>query len=588
MVQTAGSARQHDGRVTQSEGMLIEHDVPLTMSDGTTLRANVFRPIGEGQHPVLMSYGPYGKDLSFQDAYPRQFDAMVKAHPEILVGTSGKHQVWELADPERWVPFGYALVRVDARGSGRSPGFVDSFASQETRDFYECIEWAGTQPWSNGKVGLSGISYYAINQWAVAALQPPHLAAICPWEGMADWYRDANYHGGIPSSFFPRLYGVQIETVQHGLGTRGQRNAQSGMLVSGDVDLSEDELKANRADVAEELRQHPFFDSYWQDRSAPLSHVEVPVLSAGNWGGQALHLRGNIEGYLQSASKQKWLEVHGEAHWTLYYSDYGVDLQKRFFDYFLKGEGDWPNEQPPVSLNIRHADGTFELRGEDEWPIARTDWTRYYVDVAGEALSLEPVAESSSISYEPFGPGVTLMTAPFTEATEITGPIAAKLFMSSSSEDVDLFLVLNLYDPDGLEVLFEGATEPKHPLSQGWLRASHREIDPARTLPYRPAHPHAKAVPLVPGETYELDVEIWPTCVVVPVGYRIGLSVLGHDYDHGREGLPTAYGVEMRGSGVNVHDDPVARSADVYGQPVTLHSGGDHESYLLLPVIPPA
>jgi len=148
--------------------------------------------------------------------------------------------------------------------------------------------------------------------------------------------------------------------------------------------------------------------------------------------------------------------------------------------------------------------------------------------------------------------------------------------------------VLNLYDPDGVEVLFEGATEPKHPLSQGWLRASHRELDPARTLAYRPVHPHHRAVPLVPGETYELDVEIWPTCVVVPAGYRIGLSVLGHDYDHEREGLPTAYGVEMRGSGVNVHDDPVARSADVYGQPVSLHSGGNYESYLLLPVIPPA
>lgn len=587
MVQPAGSARRDAAQVTQSEGMHIEHDVPLTMSDGTVLRANLFRPIGEGQYPVLMSYGPYGKDLSFQDAYPRQFDAMVQAHPEILVGTSGKHQVWELADPERWVPFGYALVRVDARGSGRSPGFIDSFASQETQDLYECIEWAGTQSWSNGKVGLSGISYYAINQWPVAALHPPHLAAICPWEGMADWYRDANYHGGIPSSFYPRLYGVQIESVQHGLGSRGQKNAHSGVLVSGDVELDEDELSANRADVADELRQHPFIDSYWEDRSANLPEVEVPVLSAGNWGGQALHLRGNIDGYLESASKHKWLEIHGEAHWTLYYSDYGVDLQRRFFDYFLKGEGNWPNEQPPVSLNIRHPGERFELRGEDEWPIARTDWTPYYLDVADKSLARKPAASSSSVSYEPFGDGVTLMTQPFDEPTEITGPVAAKLFISSASKDADLFLVLNLYDPDGVEVLFEGATEPKHPLSQGWLRASHRELDPARSLPYRPAHPHDKAVPLVPGETYEVDVEIWPTCIVVPAGYRIGLSVLGHDFDHGREGLPTAYGVEMRGSGVNVHDDPVARTTDVYGKPVTVHSGGEHPSYLLLPVIPP-
>ncbi|WP_208024540.1 CocE/NonD family hydrolase [Amycolatopsis pithecellobii] len=558
------------------------------MSDGTVLRANVYRPLGGGQYPVLMSYGPYGKDLSFQEAYPVQFAAMVEAHPEILEGTTGKHLAWEVADPERWVPFGYVLVRVDSRGSGRSPGFVDCFSPQQARDYYECIEWAGSRPWSNGKVGLSGISYYAINQWQVAALRPPHLAAICPWEGVADWYRDANYHGGIPSSFFPRLYGVQIESVQHGVGSRGRRHPHFGVLAAGDVDLDENELMANRADVAEELRQHPLFDSYWQDRSADLSSVEVPVLSAGNWGGQALHLRGNIDGFTESASEHKWLEVHGEAHWTLYYSAYGVDLQKRFFDYFLKGEGDWPDEQPAVSLNIRYPGEVFELRGEGEWPLARTSWTKYYLDVADHALSLEPADEASTISYQPFGAGVTLMSPPFQEATEITGPIAAKLFISSASEDADLFLVMHLYDFDGIEVLFEGASEPRHPLSQGWLRASHRELDLARTLAHRPAHSHDKVAPLVPGQVYEVDVEIWPTCIVVPAGYRIGLSVLGRDYDHGGQGLPTAYGVEMRGSGVNVHDDPVARSAAVYGQPVTLHSGGQHASYLLLPIVPPA
>ncbi len=376
--------------------------------------------------------------------------------------------------------------------------------------------------------------------------------------------------------------------MQHGLGSRGQTNARTGVRVSGDVDLDDVELRANRADVADELRRHPFFDSYWEARSADLRNIQVPLLSAGNWGGQALHLRGNIDGYLESASEHKWLEVHGEAHWTLYYSDYGVDLQRRFFDYFLKGEGDWPNEQPRVALNIRHPGERFELRAENEWPLARTNWTKYHLDVADQALSPEPSAQPSQTTYEPFGPGVTLMSPAFEEATEITGPVAAKLFMSSASEDADLFLVLGLYDPDGVEVLFEGATEPKHPLSQGWLRASHRELDPVRSLPYRPAHPHDQAVPLVPGETYEVDVEIWPTCIVVPPGYRIGLTVLGRDYDHGREGLPTPYGVEMRGSGVNVHDDPVARAADVYGQPVTLYSGGNHQPYLLLPVIPPA
>jgi predicted acyl esterase len=327
---------------------------------------------------------------------------------------------------------------------------------------------------------------------------------------------------------------------------------------------------------------------YWQDRSADLPSIEVPVLSAGNWGGQALHLRGNINGFTESSSEHKWLEVHGEAHWTLFYTDYGVDLQKRFFDYFLKSEGNWPDEQPAVSLSIRHPGEVFELRGEDEWPLARTDWTRYYLDAADLTLSTEPPVELSTITYEPFNAGVTLTSSPFPETTEITGPIAAKLFISSASEDADLFLVMHLFNAEGEEVLFRGATEPKHPLSQGWLRASHRALDPARSLPYRPAHPHDKFEPLEPGKVYEVDVEIWSTCIVVPAGYSIGLSVLGRDYDHGGRGLPTAYGVEMRGSGVNVHDDAVARPADVYGQPVTVYSGGQQNSHLLLPIIPPA
>ncbi|WZH50481.1 MAG: CocE/NonD family hydrolase [Nocardioides alkalitolerans] len=587
MLRTAGPTRPV-AAVAAPEGMVIEHDTPLVMADGTTLRANVYRPVGDGRHPVLLSYGPYGKDLAFRDAYPRQFDAMVAAHPEVLEGTSGAHLSWEVADPERWVPLGYALVRVDSRGSGRSPGIVDSFSPQEARDLYECVEWAGTQDWSNGKVGLSGISYFAINQWQVAALRPPHLAAICPWEGMVDWYRDANYHGGIPSSFFPRLFGVQIASVQHGLGTRGATNPHTGVLVSGDVDLDDAELAARRTDVAAELRAHPFRDDYWADRTADLSRIEVPVLSAGNWGGQALHLRGNLDGFTEAASEHKWLEVHGEAHWTLYYSDYGVDLQRRFFDHFLKGEGTWLDDQPRVSLHVRHPGEVFVPRAEDEWPLARTEWTTLHLDVAQRSLSPEPAAAPSTASYDPFGAGITLSTPPFTETTEITGPLAARLYISSESEDADLFLVLHLLDPDGTEVLFEGATEPRHPLSQGWLRASHRELDEERSRPYRPVHPHDRAVPLVPGEVHAVDVEIWPTCIVVPPGYRLALSVQGHDYDHGGPGLPTPYGVEMRGSGVNVHDDPVARSADVYGRPVSLHTGGEHDSFLLVPVIPPA
>lgn len=567
--------------------MIVEYDVPIPMADGVVLRANVFRPDDDQPHPVILSHGPYAKDLPFQQGFAGMWAAMLAQFPEIAVGSSNDHQVFEVCDPERWVPFGYVLVRVDSRGIGGSPGYIDCSGPQETDDFVECIEWAGTRDWSNGRVGLSGISYYAINQWQVAARRPPHLAAICPWEGAADYYRDVNFHGGIPSPFIGRWYPVQVEAVQHGLGTRAVRNERNGRLIAGDEELAPEELEANRADVRADLYAHPFVDDYIRDHSVELSDIEVPVLSAGNWGGQGLHLRGNVEGYLGASSAQKWLEVHGYPHWALYYTNYATELQRRFFDYFLKDEGDWAQTQSPVQLQVRHPGERYEQRAEQEWPLARTEWTRKYLDVERHALADEPGA-SASVGYDALGAGVRLLTEPFAEETEITGPLSARLWISSETEDTDVFLVLHLIDPDGREVRFHGATEPKQSISQGWLRASHRKLDPERSLPHRPYHPHDGREPLVPGEVYELEVEIWPTCIVAPVGYRLGLSVLGRDWDHGDVGQPSHLGFELRGCGVNVHDDPVTRPPDIYGKRVTLHSGGDTPSSLLVPIVPSA
>jgi predicted acyl esterase len=564
--------------------MQIEWDVPIPMDDGVVLRADVFRPVADPAAPVLLSYGPYGKNLSFQEGYPMQWTSMVDAYPDVAAGSSNRYQAWEVADPEKWVPHGYAVVRVDSRGAGRSPGYIDCFTPRETRDLYDCIAWAGTREWSNGKVGLSGISYYAVNQWQVAALHPPHLAAICPWEGAADWYRDAGHHGGVPSPFLGRWFPHQVGTVQHGLGPRGGRHPDTGILVAGDAELSDEQLAANRGDIMTELREHPFADEYWTERTGDLAQITTPLLSAGNWGGQGLHLRGNIEGYVQAASTQKWLEIHGGAHWALYYTDYGVTLQRRFFDWFLKGEGDW-DQQPPILLNIRRPGEESAPRAEREWPLARTEWTKLYLDPASGTLAQDPQGDSDA-TYRAFGTGLTLLAEPFDRETEITGPVAAKLWISSSTEDTDVFLVVHLFKPNGEEVLFHGATEPKQPISQGWLRASHRKLDADRTRPWAPFHPHREQEPLERGEIYELDVEIWPTCIVAPAGYRLGLSVLGRDYDHGLEGTPSHLGYELRGCGLNVHDDPVTRPADVYDGEVTVYGGGDHPSHLLIPVIP--
>ncbi len=563
------------------DGMMIEWDVPITMDDGLVLRADVFRPPQEGKYPVIMSYGVYGKYLAFREGYPNQWKKMAEQHPDVLEGSTNQYQNWEVTDPEKWVPHGYAVIRVDARGAGRSPGFLSPHSIREARDYYHCIEWAGTQSWSGGKVGLLGISYYAINQWRVAALQPPHLAAIIPWEGNSDFYREATYNGGIFNTFARGWFKRQVLTVQHGVGNRGRKHPVTGELVAGPETLTEEELARNRADSAAERQFHKLFDEYHREKSPDLSKVVVPLLSAGNWGGQGLHLRGNVEGFVRAGSKQKWLEIHGLEHWTEFYTRYGVTLQRRFFDHFLKGiDNDW-KDQPRVQLQVRTVKG-FVQRGENEWPLARTHWTRLYLNPAERSLSREPVKAEESITYEGLGDGLTFMTPPLKEETEITGPVAAKLFVSSSTTDADLFLVLRVFDPDGNEVVFQGAIDPHTPIGQGWLRASHRKLDPKLSTEYRPYHPHDLVEPLKPGDGYELDVEIWPTCMVVPPGYRIGLTVRGKDFEYTGEG-PSG---DMKGCGHFLHNAPEDRPPEIFGGKVTLYAGGDRTGYVLLPIIP--
>ena len=147
------------------DGMRIDWDVPIPMEDGTVLRADLFRPLDDDKHPVILSYGAFGKGLAFQDGNKSAWDRMIAAFPEVAEGSTCKYQVWEVVDPEKWVPDGYACLRIDARGAGRSPGYLDPWSPRETQDIYQSIEWAAAQPWCSGKVGMNGISYFAMNQW---------------------------------------------------------------------------------------------------------------------------------------------------------------------------------------------------------------------------------------------------------------------------------------------------------------------------------------------------------------------------------------------------------------------------------------
>ena len=571
------------------DGMHIDWDAPITMADGLVLRADIFGPVNRARYPVILSYGPYAKGLAFQDGYPSAWQRMVSEHPDVAYGSSNRHQNWEVVDPEKWVPHGYVCVRVDSRGTGRSPGYIDPFSPRETRDLYECIEWAGVQPWSNGKVGLSGVSYYGINQWHVASLQPPHLAAMCVWEGAADWYRDMTHHGGILNTFWANWFDMQVKTVQHGLGTRGARSRVTGNLVCGDETLSDKELYLNRCDFGDEILAHPLDDAYHRARSPLWERITVPFLSAANWGGQGLHPRGNFEGFVRAASAHKWLEAHGLEHWTHFYTDYGVTLQRRFFDHFLKGTDNGWERQPKVQLQVRHVDHFIE-RHEKEWPIARTQWARFYLDPRDQSLRRDPVRSDEAVTYEGFGDGVTFVSPPLETETEITGPLAAKLFVSSATTDADLFLVFRVFTPDLREVVFMGAVDPHTPVAQGWLRASHRKLDRELATEYRPYHTHDEPQPLRPGEVVPLEIELWPTSIVVPAGYRIALTVRGRDYEWAKStgARLSNFKNELRGCGPFLHDDPRDRPAEVCGGKVTLHVGPEREAYVVLPVVPTA
>ena len=260
-----------------------------------------------------------------------------------------------------------------------------------------------------------------------------------------------------------------------------------------------------------------------------------------------------------------------------------------FFDYFLHGKDTSWSKQPKVFLQIRHPGEKFVARAENEWPIARTQWTKYYLDPKSMALSTKKPAGNAKLDFAAMGEGLTFLTPVLEHDTEITGPSALKLFASSSTRDADFFIVLRVFTGDLKEVVFQGAIDPHTPIAQGWLRASHRKLDKKLSLPYRPYHTHDKKQPLAKGKPVELDIEIWPSCIVVPSGYRIGLSVRGKDYEYGGAsgGKLSNFKNELTGCGPFLHNDPRDRPPAVFDGTTTLHFGRGKAAYLLLPIIPP-
>tara|TARA_B110000438_G_scaffold245359_1_gene246328 strand:- start:650 stop:2407 length:1758 start_codon:yes stop_codon:yes gene_type:complete len=562
-------------------------DEIIEMSDGTKLRCDIFRPNDKNKYPVIITYGPYGKWLHFSQLYSEQWERMCDDHPDVPKGSSNLYQNWEVVDPEKWITNGYIVIRVDSRGAGRSEGVMDLWSYQESKDFSECIEWAAQLDYSTGKVGINGISYYGMNQWQVASLQPKSLTAMCVWEGAADYYRELGHHGGIYCSFTEAWFQKQILTVQNGKGENGILGDIKGDWVSGPKTLTESQLKNNRFNLPEQILSNKLAtDEFWTSRMPDFSKINVPLLSSANWGGQGLHSRGNFDGFTRSASKDKWLEVHGIEHWTEFYTDYGVNIQKQFFDYFLKEIDNGWKDRPSINLLTRYPNEVFKENYYSSWPLENTSWKKVYLNAYNQSLSKNN-SPDSKVTYRGFSDGITFLMDPLTEEAEITGPMSLKIFISTDTTDTDIFVVLRLFDEELKEVTFQGAIDPHTPISQGWLRASHRKLDKKLSKDYQPYHSHDKEEALKPGEIYELDVEVWPTSIVMPKNHRLALSIRGKDYawPGGKvKGLGNLDDV-FTGVGPFKHENETDRPASIYDGNIIIYTGDKYPSNILLPYI---
>jgi len=521
-------------------GMHIERNVSVHLRDGTRIFVDIYRPDGAaGQRdvPIILGWSPYGKhNLSSRLPW---------AAADVAEGWISPYTAFEAPDPVYWCRHGYAVVYPDPRGSWYSEGELRHGGRGESEDCYDLIEWLGILPWSNGRVGMSGVSYLTAIQWQVASLRPPHLAAINPWEGFTDWYREFCYHGGIPETAFM---------------VRGSSNLQYSTTRTEDTPAN--------------ARAHPLHDAYWASKEIDLDSIEVPAYVVASWSDQGLHTRGTLEAYKRIASTEKWLEVHGRKKWHYYYEPSRVEKQRCFFDHYLQCKLDtrikgWPR----VLVEVRERAHVGEFHPEAEYPLARTQFRKLFLDAASGKLLDAPASAQGAARYEMNGATTrALFDYIFEHDTELTGHMKLRLWVEAvGADDMDLFIAIQKLEGDGTHVPFVFyAMNEDGPVALGWLRASHRELDPERSHPEQPFHRHTREERLRPGEPVAVEIEIWPSSTAFRAGQQLRVVVQGRDVmNHGIPNAPYARHENTRNRGVHV-----------------IHTGGAYDSHLLVPVIP--
>lgn len=531
--------------VSALEGeVIIERDLPVVVGDGTRLSANVFRPKERRTYPVVMMLTAYHKDED-----PTRYPDILRNHlnPQFNLGPIevSPWTPWEGPDPAYWVQQGYAVVTLDSRGYGKSDGVASVLTIQDREDFHDAITWAGTQEWSNGSVGLTGVSYLAIAQWVAGSNAPEHLKAIMPWEGQSDNFREVLFHGGIPETAFTAFW----------LDRMRRKANESSLPPTFAVNFA-----GRRPMVMKWLQQNVMPPS-----GISLKDITVPALIAASWSDHGLHTRGSFEGFKQIASDQKWLYTHGRSKWPVYYSSEAREVQTDFFDHFLKGIDNGFDQRPRVRLEVRDTLETYRVRSEDDWPLPATRYVPFYLFPGERVLRKLPLPAAHSERYDALK-GNASFRVTFDEETEVTGNIKLRLWVEAEgANDMDIFVAVKKYDRADNEVTFYGkAGYTGAPVALGWLRVSHRALDTERSTPFQPVLAFNGREPLGQGEIVPVEIEILPSSTRFLSGETLEVSVQGRDhFDH-----PSL-----------AHKDTVNKGTHI------IHAGGSFDSHLLLPII---
>ncbi len=510
------------------DNIICEQDVPVALRDGTIIYTDIFRPDLAEKLPVIISWSPYGK---------RPGEGMSEWQVMgVPPGTISEMSKFESPDPGYWCHKGYAIANVDPRGVGHSEGDINLFGTQDAEDGYDFIEWIAKQHWCNGRVGMGGNSAVAMTQVRIAAQQPPSLCCIAPWEATVDIYRESIYEGGIPALSFNEFIVASLTG----------------------PNLIDDQVANAKA--------YPLMNAYWEDKIPDFSKIRIPVYACASY--SHFHLHGSFDLFRKIKSRKKWLRAHREQEWPDLYNPANIMDLTLFFDRYLKNIHNGWEMTPRYRIEVMDAfDCDYQTnRAENEFPLRRTEYQKLYLNADNMSLNPEPIANEAKASYDGNTEEVNF-DIKFEEETEITGYMSLRLWVEAAEHDeMDLFITIKKLDEDGKWLPTYILGEP-HPGTWGKLRVSHRALDEKASKHFEPVLSHLKEEKLSKGQIVPVDIAIVPSSKIWHKGQQLRLEIAGR---YIREGW----------------FEPLSWETDNKGDHI-IHTGGQYESYLQIPVIPP-